>query len=279
MTRTELAVAAIALVAIAAAAQVANKACWTSAQAETQTASPERTLWDHNGSVMYSIANGSTREIYYQKPRAGMLEVGAHPGSLLFRGEIDNGEYAGTAYIFNPHCGQIPFQVKGPASDNDERITLTGQAPRVGRNCRAYESYTSNLEFRRLKPDEVAQYQEQSTATPTPAAEASKLDAPSTDAGEASTAPSPQPFAATHEAQSAAGDLATTRSSQEPATPKAASAPIARPFATHATPSEAKDLDDYIWGAMTVVAIMLLFGFSIARILLKQGRVWDKVMR
>jgi hypothetical protein len=279
MARAELAVAAIALVAIVAAAQEANKACWTSARAETQTASPERTFWDHNGSVMYLIANGSTREIYYQKPRAGMLEVGAHPGSLLFRGEIDNGEYSGTAYIFNPHCGQIPYQVKGPASDNDERVMLTGQAPRVGRNCRAYESYTSNLEFRRLKPDEVAQYQEQFTATPTPAEEESKPDVPSTDAGEASTAPNPQPSAAAHEAPSAARDLATTRSSQEPATPKAAGAPIARPFATHATPSEAKDLDDYIWGAMTVVAIMSLFGFSIARMLIKQGRVWDKVMR
>lgn len=288
MIRAGLAVAVIALVATVAAAQEANKACCSSAQAETQTASSERTFWDHNGSVMYLIANGSTREIYYQKPRAGMLEVGAHSGSLLFRGEIDNGEYSGTAYIFNPHCGPIPFQVKGPASDNDERIMLTGQAPRVGRNCRANESYASNLEFRRLKPDEVAQYQEQFNATPTAAAEESKSDAPSTNAGEASTAPSPQPSAAP-EAPTAARDLAakdlatkdsaTTRSSQEPATPKAASAPIARPFATHATASEAKDLDDYIWGAMTVVAIMSLFGFTIARILIKQGRVWDKVMR
>jgi hypothetical protein len=282
MTRAELAVAAIALVATVAA-QEAIKACCTSAQAETQPASPERTFWDHNGSVMYLITNGSTREIYYQKPRAGMLEVGAHPGSLLFRGEIDNGEYSGTAYIFNPHCGQIPFQVKGPASDNDEQIMLTGQAPRVGRNCRSYESYTSNLEFRRLKPDEVAQYQEQFTATPTPAAEEPKPDAPSTDAGEASTTPNPQP-SATQEAPSAARnlatkDLATTSSSQEPATPKAASAPIARPFSAHATPSEAKDLDSYIWGAMTVVAIMSLLGFSIMRILIKQGRVWDRVMR
>jgi hypothetical protein len=288
MIRAGLAVAAIALVATAAAAENAIKACCTIAQAETQTASPERTFWDHNGSVMYLIANGSTREIYYQKPRAGMLEVGAHSGSLLFRGEIDNGEYSGTAYIFNPHCGPIPYQVKGPASDDDGRIMLTGQAPRVGRNCRAYESYTSNLEFQRLKPDEVAQYQEQLNATPTPAAEEPKPDSPSADAGGASTAPSPQPSAAP-EGRSAARDLATkdlatkdlatTGSSQEPATPKASSAPIARPFATHATPSDAKDLDDYIWGAMTVVAIMSLFGFTIARILIKQGRVWDKVMR
>jgi hypothetical protein len=282
MTRAELAVVAIALVATVATAFDAIKECSTSARAETQTASPEQTFWDHNGSVMYLVANGAAREIYYQKPRAGILEVGARSGSLLFRGEIENGEYSGTAYIFNPHCGQIPFQVKGPAPDNDERITLTGQAPRVGRNCRAYESYTSNLEFRRLTPEEVAQYQEQSTTASAPAsapsAEESKPDAPSTDAGEVPSASIPQP-SVTHEASSATKDSATNRPLEHVAKPKAAGNAIARPFAAHETSSDAKDLDNYIWGAMVVVAIMSLFAFTIARILIKQGRVWDKVMR
>jgi len=171
MIRAELAVAAIALVASGAVA---------SAQAQTQTASAEPTIWDHNGSVVYLVANGQSREFHYQKPRAGMLEVGARPGSLLFRGEIDNGQYSGTAYIFSPHCGQIPFQVKGPILANDERITLTGQAPRLGRNCRANESYTSNLEFRRLKPNDGAQSQEQFTAVTAPRVEESKSEVPST---------------------------------------------------------------------------------------------------
>jgi hypothetical protein len=69
------------------------------------------------------------------KPRPGMLDAGARPGSLLFSGQVSDGQYSGTAYIFNSHCGAIPFQVKGPILDNDERIMLTGQAPRVGRNC------------------------------------------------------------------------------------------------------------------------------------------------
>jgi hypothetical protein len=120
-----------------------------------------------------------------------MLEVGVRPGSLLFSGEIDNGQYSGTAYIFNPHCGQIPFQVKGPVLDNDERILLTGQAPRVGRNCRAYESSTSNLEFRRLKPNEGAQSQEQLTTAPR--VEESKPEVPSTTDGELPSAPTAQP--------------------------------------------------------------------------------------
>jgi hypothetical protein len=172
MIRAELAVAAITLVATVAV---------TSAQAQTQTASAEPTIWDHNGSVMYLVANGQSREFHYQKPRAGMFEVGARPGSLLFRGEFDNGQYSGTAYIFNPHCGQISFQVRGLLLDNDERIMLTGQAPRVGRNCRAYESSTNNLEFRRLKPNEGAQTQEQLTAATAPRIEESKPKVPSTE--------------------------------------------------------------------------------------------------
>jgi len=184
MIRAELAVAAIALVASGAVA---------SAQAQTQTASAEPTIWDHNGSVVYLVANGQSREFHYQKPRAGMLEVGARPGSLLFRGEIDNGQYSGTAYIFSPHCGQIPFQVKGPILDNDERITLTGQAPRLGRNCRANESYTSNLEFRRLKPNDGAQSQEQFTGVAAPRVGESKPEVPSTAGGELASAPTAQP--------------------------------------------------------------------------------------
>lgn len=192
MIRAEFAVAAIALVAAIAAPGAINEWC-SSALAQTQTTSPEPTIWDHNGSVMYLVANGKSREFYYQKPRAGMLDAGAHPGSLLFRGEIDNGKYSGTAYIFNRHCGQIPFQVEGSILDNDERIMLTGQAPRVARNCRADESYTSNLEFRLLKQNEGAQSQEQFNVRPTPTTEESKLAVPSSASGEVPSAPTPQP--------------------------------------------------------------------------------------
>src|SRR3974390_553734 len=97
-----------------AATALATTLSVASAQAQTQIESPGRTVWDHNGSVMYLVANGSSREFYYQKPRPGMLDAGARPGSLLFRGQINNGQYLGTAYIFNLQCGPIPFEVKGP---------------------------------------------------------------------------------------------------------------------------------------------------------------------
>ena len=124
----------------------------TCAYAQVPDASPERTTWDHNGSAMYLVAKGSSRELFYEKPRPGMLEAGAKTGSLLFRGEASNGQYSGTAYIFNLQCGQVPFNVKGAILDSGERIVLTGQAPRIGRNCQAYAFYSSTLEFRLLKP-------------------------------------------------------------------------------------------------------------------------------
>jgi hypothetical protein len=153
------------------------------AQSTTPTATTaERTFWDHNGSVMYLVANDLSREFYYQKPRPGMMEAGAHPDSLLFRGQINEGHLSGTAYLFNAHCGQVPFAVKGPILDNGEKIVLTGQVPRVGRNCQASGEYTSTLEFKLLKT--VAQPEQNPATVQPPNIENSKPELPSRDAGE-----------------------------------------------------------------------------------------------
>jgi hypothetical protein len=166
------------------------------AQSTTPAATTaERTFWDHNGSVMYLVANGSSRKFYYQKPRPGMLEAGAHPDSLLFRGQIDNGQFSGTAYLFNAHCGQVPFEVKGPVLDNGGRVALTGQAPRVGRNCQASGYYTSTLEFRLLKSTEVEQPPQPCKTAQAPNVEELKPEVPLSDVGEPKLpgAPSAQP--------------------------------------------------------------------------------------
>jgi len=149
-----------------------------SADAQQQEA---RSLWDHNGSIMYLVANDSSREFYYQKPRPGMLEAGAHPDDLLFKGQINDGQILGIAYIFNAQCGHVPFPVKGPLLDNGGRIVLTGQAPRVGRNCQSYGQYTSTLEFRLLKTSEVTQLP--SATEQTPKVETSTSEAPPSDLG------------------------------------------------------------------------------------------------
>lgn len=227
-----------------------------SAQAETQTEPPERTVWDHNGSIMYLIADGASREIHYQKPRPGMVDAGAHSGSLLFRGRVENGQYLGTAYIFNPQCGPISFEVKGASLDGDERIVLTGQAPRVGRDCRAYGSFTSNLEFRRAKADE---------AEPAPQAIASKPevkpDVSVTKGAEVLSAPPGQRLSKNETpspAQESSGTLLGSR-------PASSTTPL-MPNNTQ----ETKALDKYLWGgAFTIMAVWLLlklFGKSLIRL-------------
>ncbi len=113
-----------------------------------------------------------------------MLEAGAHPDSLLFKGQINDGHLSGTAYLFTAHCGQVPFAVKGPIPENEKKIVLTGQVPRLGRNCQAYSEYTSTLEFKLLKAAEVAQPEQQSATVPAGIAE-SKPEPLSSDAGEA----------------------------------------------------------------------------------------------
>jgi hypothetical protein len=153
----------------------------TSAFVQSTTPAPttaERTFWDHNGSVMYLVANGSSREFYYQRPRLGMLEAGARPDSLLFRGQINNGQFSGTVYVFNAQCGQVPFEVKGPILENGGRVALTGQAPRVGRNCQASGYYTNTLEFRLLKSTEVEQPPQPSKTAQAPDVEEPKPEVP-----------------------------------------------------------------------------------------------------
>jgi hypothetical protein len=211
----------------ASVAVIVLSAAVTGAQAQTQPASPEPTVWDHNGSVMYLVTNGSSREFQYQKPRPGMLDVGARPGSVLFRGEVKNGQYVGTAYIFNAHCGPIPFNVKG-STLNDERILLTGQAPRVGRNCHPYGSYTSNLEFRRSNPNATAQAQEPSAAQPSPKP-VSKPDVPLVGAAESapraqSSVKNEAPKAAKNSSAVAATDAQATSIPAGPATNETAGA-------------------------------------------------------
>ncbi|MGA8692447.1 MAG: hypothetical protein WB689_01135 [Xanthobacteraceae bacterium] len=230
MIHARFAVAAIvANVTIAVGLPEVIKQWCTSAHAQTQTAPPESTIWDHNGSVMYLVVNGSSREIYYQKPRPGMLDAGARPGSVLFRGEVNNGQYLGTAYIFNPHCGPIPFEVKGSILD-DQRIVLTGQAPRVGRNCQTYGSYTSNLEFRRSKPNEAAQSEEPSAAAQLPPV--AKPEVPSMDGDEL---PSAVAAAAQPSVKNETPVVAGKDSSASVTDPKATSVPTGQPSITSET--------------------------------------------
>jgi hypothetical protein len=261
MSRMGFAAFAILLAGSGPALKVISTESCTSAQAQTQTASDEPTIWDHNGSVMSLVAKGSAREFYYQKPRPGMLDAGARPGSLLFRGQIKSGQYEGTAYIFNLHCGPIPFEVKGPILD-DEQIALTGQAPRVGRECHAYGAYASSLEFRRLKPNEPAQSQEPFRAGQVPPAGEPKVEVSSRTGAEPAGVSKNQAFVK-RETPAAGKDVSATDANS-----KVPSAPIVPAAATNET-SHTKVQDKYLWGAAFVVMIVWLLIFSLGKILLR----------
>jgi hypothetical protein len=193
------------------------------------------------------------------------VEAGARPGSLLFRGQVDNGQYAGTAYIFNPHCGAISFQVKGPVLDNDERIMLTGQAPQVGRNCRTNGSYTNNLEFRRLKPTEVAQSQEPFGVARAPNIEDSKPELPPQVGGELPGEPAAQPSVTSNTPSAAKDSSRSVAERREPGNP------VTEPSVTNKISSAAKDPDNYRAGVVFITMIVSLFSFSLAVSLSKNG--------
>ena len=203
---------------------------------------------------MCLVANGSSREIYYQKPRPGMLDAGARPGSVLFRGEVNKEQYFGTAYIFSPHCGPIPFEVKGPILD-DQRIVLTGQAPRVGQNCQTYGSYMSNLEFRRSKPTEAVQTEEPLAAAQPPAVGVSKIEAPSRNADKLPGAAAVQPSVKIET------PVAPKNSSAGVLSPNIPSTSTAQASVTNGMPG-AMDLDKIKWGAaFAVMIVWLLIAF------------------
>jgi hypothetical protein len=256
MIRAQLAAAAIVLCSTGALALL-DGGCCTRALAQTQAAPSAPSLWEHNGSTLYLVESGTTREFRYQKPRPGMAEVGARPGTLLFRGRLDDGQFSGTAYIFNPRCGPIPFQVKGSALDDGERIVLTGQAPLVGRKCRVFRTFASSLEFTRSQPLEAAHAQEPSAAPPAPDSQATKPEAPS--AGELAGAPATQP------AGPNGSPLAANDASRRAAARRDAGAPAAaEPSVTNKIPSAATDPESYRSGAILLVAIVSLFSFSLA---------------
>jgi len=110
------------------------------------------TLWDHNGSIVSLKADKLNREFYYEQPRSGLQAYGVEPGTLLFSGKRSGKSYSGTAYVFTKSCGVKPYQVSGPISENDEQVTMTGQAPRVDSNCQITGYRDDTLVFTLRKP-------------------------------------------------------------------------------------------------------------------------------
>jgi hypothetical protein len=99
------------------------------ASASTPEEAPRRSFWDHNGSIMSLTADGDKRQFYYEEPRRGIRAVGVSQGTLLFDGRRNGALYSGTAFIFSPDCGPVPYDVRGAVSNGERRVTMRGKAP------------------------------------------------------------------------------------------------------------------------------------------------------
>lgn len=106
-----------------------------------------RPFWLHNGSILRLEAGKDRRRFTYEVPRKGMREAGAKRGTLLFEGERKGDRYEGTAYVFAKGCAPAPYRVTGNVSLDEQRITMTGQAPRIAEGCRIKGSRKDVLRF------------------------------------------------------------------------------------------------------------------------------------
>ncbi|TGE00620.1 hypothetical protein [Methylobacterium nonmethylotrophicum] len=120
------------------------------APAEARPVRSGGSLWEHNSSVVSLEAAGNQRRFYYHRPRAGMGEAGARPGSLLFEGIRSGNRYHGTAYIFAGRCGTYPYRVSGTVIQ-DREVVMRGMAPRIDRSdCQVSGQMSDLLVFRLL---------------------------------------------------------------------------------------------------------------------------------
>jgi uncharacterized protein len=105
-------------------------------------------LWSHNGSIVSLEANGKSRKFHYEVAKQGLLAVGVRKGTLLFEGQSDGQRYVGTAYVFQPKCEPVPYQVSGSILNDSRTVEMQGQAPSVDeRTCRVVGSVDDRLVF------------------------------------------------------------------------------------------------------------------------------------
>ena len=92
----------------------------------------EKTILQHNGSLVLMTREKGHVEIRYETPREGLS---LQQGTLLFSGNNDGrGNYIGTAYTFKRGCQPAPYLVVG--KEAGPGIVLVGSAPqRDPRSC------------------------------------------------------------------------------------------------------------------------------------------------
>ena len=109
------------------------------------------TCWDHNGSKMKLLANGTNRRMAYLEVREGMREY-VNPGELVFDGSQVGDQWSGVAYVFirGHRCAKMGYAVAG-RSQGAGAFVLKGRAPLgASANCDPSGSRDDTLVFTRL---------------------------------------------------------------------------------------------------------------------------------
>jgi hypothetical protein len=96
-----------------------------------------RSMWRQAGSVYRLEATGLTRKFLFSEPSQPLTKQGVSPGTVRFDGELSPSTrtYQGTAYLFWRKCGPRSFKVVGQIENNDRRVVLIGEAPRLNDQC------------------------------------------------------------------------------------------------------------------------------------------------
>ena len=108
---------------------------------------PTASLWSHNGSTLRLVAEGASRRFLYVTPRQGLLVRGVRAGTLLFDGEKNGDVYSGRSRVYHATCGAYPYEVTGPVSADQRRVTMSGQKPILSDTCRVERTEPDELVF------------------------------------------------------------------------------------------------------------------------------------
>lgn len=94
--------------------------------------------YDHNGSRMEVHVCDGRMVIEYDRPRSGIAQQGVRPGTVLFRGQVQQmyrgAKIGGRAHVFKRGCPPASYDVNGWMDDSGV-ITMEGRAPIRRNGC------------------------------------------------------------------------------------------------------------------------------------------------
>ena len=128
-------------------------------------------LWDHGGSIVRLTADGNKRMFQFAYSAPG-LPVKA--GNVVFNGVKSGEEYIGTAYSWWQNCPPSAYEARGPITNDQRRVVVTGKTPILDQStCKVVEYRDIALIFNFRDPNTSQPAINAPVAPPTPPASTS----------------------------------------------------------------------------------------------------------